>query len=370
MTAAQQGKVPSAQGQLAGVLRGLRQAAGLSPAKFAATATLPELQVKLIEEGSALPSRDALHAYLEVAGAPPRARAQAMTLWSMAHKGHEERRKSRRASHADDGGPQTVLMSQAETQALHEFLEDPSAMHYAGRGRGREITTTRLTLSKPSWRRAAQTSQADHDLWPLPEDVTSNCEFTRALEGIKRSTGLSYKALAEASSRTNYPLATSTVHAMCTKPRLPHSVDSVRCFIRICGGDDLLVRRWGVAWQRLRQADTRPLAVVEPSAIEPAVAAAAEVGRQQLVEANSDVEVAREQFVEVNVDEEDVKVEENVVLLHPQAVWVGPDEMVKKDAAAEVVSVSTPARLRQGLLWVLVFVLGMATGALLLHLLI
>lgn len=383
MAAAQQRNLllrpASAQDELAGVLRGLRQAAGLSPVEFARRAAIPELQIKLIEAEHALPSRDALHAYLEIAAATPQSRANAMKLWSLARKGHEERRKARHAVRTDDDGPATMLLppvDEVDDEDARVWMDNVS--NYRGRsGGGREIADTRLSLSKPSWRRTAQTSQADPTLWPAPEQIGSTKVFVESLEGIKRSTGMSYKALAEASARTSYPLAISTVHAMCTKERLPSSVESLRCFIRICGADVRLANRWTGAWQRLRQVTEKP---------QTEHAADAEAARHMLIAANIESTVINGNLKTAPVTEDDAKsaagaevvvesmatstaASEDVGHLESARVWTLPDDMIMNASESSPPTAALSSRLRRTVLLVSVFLLGTGTGALMLHLL-
>ncbi|MFD4670189.1 hypothetical protein ACFWNN_10675 [Lentzea sp. NPDC058450] len=327
------------QRELAGVLRGLRLAAGTSPEDFAAAYEISPLQVRFIEDAAAIPARTHLYAYLDLADDDARTRARVLKLWSLVHKSHTKRRHARR----DHQASLRPNVPRPESPPEHEetLLETTVTMKPLPLSR----QETRLTLSKPAWRRAAQVSKADSALWPDPGLLQSAAAFAQALESIKKGTGLSYKMLAQATSDTNYPLASSTVHGMCTKPKLPAGVDSVRCFIEVCGGDQRTQQRWAAAWQRLRQAPA------DATAASPALAADAEAARRLLIDATTENK--------------------------PRTVWTLPEEVTAAEDADEPGEPQEPAEvvtreaLHRLLFWLLplVFVFGAVTGALVLSLL-
>ncbi|MGI5501882.1 hypothetical protein [Lentzea sp. CA-135723] len=338
---AERNDLPGAEQQreLAGVLRGLRLAAGTSLEDFAAAYEISPLQVRFIEDGTAIPARTHLYAYLDLADDDARTRARVLKLWSLAHKSHTKRRHARRDLQAslqpNVAGPESPP-EHGETLLETTVIMKPLPI---------SRQETRLTLSKPAWRRAAQVSKADSALWPDPDLLPSATAFAQALESIKKGTGLSYKMLAQATSDTNYPLASSTVHGMCTKPKLPASVDSVRCFIEVCGGDQPTQHRWAAAWQRLRQAPS------DAFTASPELAADAEAARRLLVDATTET-----------------------------AVWTLPEEVAAAEDAVRRGDLGEPhapaegvtrEALRRLLLWLLplVFVFGAVTGALVLSLL-
>ncbi|MDX8146384.1 hypothetical protein SK854_30020 [Lentzea sp. BCCO 10_0061] len=390
MITAERNDLPGAEQQreLAGVLRGLRLAAGTTLEDFASEYKISPLQVRFIEDAAAIPARTHLHAYLELVDDDPRTRAHVLKLWSLVHKDHTARRHARRDMRASAKPPMrsgpnldheetlletTVIMS---GPPLLEIASDSAATAHSRGRRPAAINRqeTRLTLSKPAWRRAAQVSKADSSLWPDPDLLRSAAEFAQALESIKKGTGLSYKMLAQATNDTNYPLASSTVHGMCTKPKLPASVDSVQCFIEVCGGDLRMQRRWAATWQRLRQA---PVDSTPATRVPSELAADAEVARQLLVDATTETESlgakdTADGSVTTSLCEsgEENSGRSRLVWTPPEEVD-DPDDNLREDeplASPEVVTRNADPRLY---LWLipLVFVFGAVTGALLLSLL-
>ncbi|MGW4213327.1 hypothetical protein ACWEIJ_35450 [Lentzea sp. NPDC004789] len=371
------------QCELAGVLRGLRLASGYTLDKFAIESGVSVLQLQYIEAGTAIPQRGQLHAYLELTSAESRPRAQALKLWSMAHQAHDERRKSRHSKSAAESATETtVVMSRSELPAFKPVTDGdnwPMSIHRQ---------ETRLTISKPSWRRAPQVSKADPSMWPPHELADTPEKFTQSLEAIKKSTGLSYKALAQATSDTHYPLATSTVHGMCTKPKLPANVDSVRCFILICGGDEKVQLGWAAAWQRLRQASASG-PTVSHAVVDPDLADDAEAARQELIAANDvgdDVAVSEADEGERRVEEAEPAARDLAVAVlktAPAKVWQLPEEIAATqevlagpssggEADAQVTMEVEVPRMRASIVLLAFFVglaIGMPAGALLLHVL-
>jgi hypothetical protein len=393
MITAERNDLPGAEQQreLAGVLRGLRLAAGFTPEDFASEYKISPLQVKFIEDAAAIPARTHLHAYLElVDDDDARTRAHVLKLWMLVHKGHTARRHVRRDMRAsvkpstrsgrkpDD---EETLLETTVIMTAPPLLNITSDADTTTHGRAQRPAAvsrqeTRLTLSKPAWRRAAQVSKADSSLWPDPDLLHSAAVFAQALESIKKGTGLSYKMLAQATNDTNYPLASSTVHGMCTKPKLPASVDSLRCFIEVCGGDLRMQRRWAAAWQRLRQAavDEKP----ETRAPSP-LAADAEVARQLLIRATTETESrAPENTSDSPATTTASPGSNEVSSARSPVVWTLPEEVdgaVGKDRADEpqkLVEIVTREALPRLYLWLmpLIFVFGAVTGALLLSLLV
>lgn len=368
MITAERNDLPGAEQQheLAGVLRGLRLAAGITLEDFATEYEISPLQVKFIEDAAAIPSRAHLYAYLELVDDDARTRAQVLKLWSLVHKVHTERRHARRDARSVESSAQPKPDSRREEMLLETtvVMASPPVPNLASARNQRPAALrrqeTRLTLSKPAWRRAAQVSKADSALWPDPDLLRSPAQFAQALESIKKGTGLSYKMLAQATTDTNYPLASSTVHGMCTKPKLPASVDSVRCFIEVCGGNHHTQRRWAAAWQRLRQA---PVETAQSATVPSALTADAEAARQLLIDATTETEA---------FDSDPTPAARETAGGDSPMVWTLPEEVGTSDngeeqvAAARVITRGVDSRVY---LWLmpLIFVLGAVTGALLLH---
>jgi hypothetical protein len=227
--------------ELAGELEQLRRVRGhLTRAQFSAMTGIPHDQITMIEDGVRLPSHKELVSYMSLAGLSEHDREDLYLRWESAK----------------------TLAPDLIIEAGHGPVVTPDASQVL-RFIAKHVTTStafglRDRIAKPAWRRSIVASQAKPELWPDPDQITTIVEFTTALEAIKSSTALSYDALAKASSRLDYPLARSTVHAMCTKAKLPTNPLAVGCFIRICGGDSDLATRWITAWQRLIQNKDEP----------------------------------------------------------------------------------------------------------------
>jgi transcriptional regulator with XRE-family HTH domain len=225
---------PGAVARLAEALTALRRDSGLTMDQFAATVGLSKPRLMMAETGNLVPDHDVIYAYLELPRLLPTQRHRLRSLWGQAQR-------VRRGTAA--AGLDPVLAQLDTYQPRQVLMRDDDDLHQ----------DVDLTLTKPSWRRSVTKSQANPKLWPDPAKITNVEEFTTALSTIKSSTGLSYEALAAASQRASYPLARSTVHALCTKPRLPSSPKAVACFIDICGGRRADVEAWTSTWQRLAQ---------------------------------------------------------------------------------------------------------------------
>lgn len=249
--------------ELAAALGALRRGSRLSSAEFEARTRLSRLRVMAIENALGTPTREILHAYLDACEPDEATRRRIRNLWEAARQvagvvpltasllsAIEEADRHRRHLPESTEARTTTGLLRALVSA--QDMPEPRLT----------VDEFKVSLTKPAWRRSLAVSQADTTLWPNPETITTVSEFVRAFLEIKNSTGLSYEALSNASKQFRYPLARSTVHALCTKEKLPASPDSVECFITICGGSKTDVEAWRTAWQRLTQQAARPMRVV------------------------------------------------------------------------------------------------------------
>ncbi|MCP2325100.1 hypothetical protein HDA40_003607 [Hamadaea flava] len=126
----------------------------------------------------------------------------------------------------------------------------------------------------------------DNAGWPDPAVARTTGEFVAAMRGLKRASGLGYRALEKAAGGA---LPRSTLTAILARETLPRS-EVVEALARACGLPEDEVDRWRAAWRRIateaelpvsaatersalaRQATRPPVAepsVVEPSAVKP-----------------------------------------------------------------------------------------------------
>ncbi|MEV6963539.1 helix-turn-helix domain-containing protein [Hamadaea sp. NPDC051192] len=117
----------------------------------------------------------------------------------------------------------------------------------------------------------------DNAGWPDPAVARTTGEFVAAMRGLKRASGLGYRALEKASGGA---LPRSTLTAILARETLPRS-EVVEALARACGLPEDEVARWRAAWRRIateaelpvppdapsRSAVTSPVA--EPSALKP-----------------------------------------------------------------------------------------------------
>lgn len=244
---------------LAAYLRNLRVRNKMSMDEFALHSKLTKVRLTAVEQGLDVPTRAVLHAYFQLLNPSSAERSRIRELWEAVRHG--------------GAGVLSTALDMVDTRARQSpatvYLDTAVFSHEKNsithRVRTLLADSTRiapdevnLSLTKPAWRRSVAVSQADTSLWPDPDEITTAEQFKQGLRAIKESTGLSYASLAAASERLSYPLARSTVHALCTKPNLPPGPETVAAFVAICGGDKSQVLSWKAAWQRLSQAAVSP----------------------------------------------------------------------------------------------------------------
>jgi hypothetical protein len=220
--------------------------------EFCGRSGISKLRMTMVEHAQGgVPDRRILTAYLETCQPDEATRHRVRELWNLATA-------TETAAEPGASGLEAVVES-VEQAGQHSAATNthlariPDADDAIASLLTAASTDVHYSLAKPAWRRSTAVSRADTSLWPEPDTIASSAQFTEALLAIKMSTGLSYKALAVASQRHSYPLARSTLHALCTRQKLPASPQPLDCFIEICGGSKTDIQRWRMAWQRLSQ---------------------------------------------------------------------------------------------------------------------
>ncbi|MFD7655953.1 helix-turn-helix domain-containing protein [Actinosynnema sp. NPDC059797] len=192
-------------------LQVLRRASGLPVQDFARKAELSPTLLGQVESGKDVPNQDVLMGYLQAAGIEPPARRVVRSIWEQARK--------------EDTGRHT--------------------------GPARDAADPRRRRPPGDRQRRRVLSVADPAMWPLPEEVTTARDFTATMEKIKKSTGMSYRELHEASRKRGFPVSRTSLHNLCTKPKPLKAPDPVVCLLLVAGATPALVERWLKTWQRL-----------------------------------------------------------------------------------------------------------------------
>lgn len=89
--------------------------------------------------------------------------------------------------------------------------------------------------------------------------MRTTAEFFCGLKKVKIWSEKSFTELAEHSKRLGYPLARSTLHALCSDPqnrRLPASFRQIENFLRTCGLPAEQITQWEETFRRLIAGDT------------------------------------------------------------------------------------------------------------------
>src|SRR5688500_7960486 len=98
-----------------------------------------------------------------------------------------------------------------------------------------------------------------------PAEMRTAAEFFCGLKKVKNWSEKSYTELADRSSQLGYPLARSTLHALCSdreNKKLPPAFRQIEYFLRACGLPDEQIAQWEAAYRRL--ADGQPDGVTMP----------------------------------------------------------------------------------------------------------
>jgi hypothetical protein len=110
-------------------------------------------------------------------------------------------------------------------------------------------------------------AQGDPRQWPDPEQITTPAEFAATMHAIRAASGLSYARLSVVTGDFAYPMSKSSVHALCTKPRLPSQRLAMESFLLACGASEDQLEPWRKAWQRVQQNSAHgpaPAPTIEP----------------------------------------------------------------------------------------------------------
>lgn len=222
---AESGLEASGKEFVAVALQALRRASMLTPTEFAERANLSLTQVGLAERGTV--PWNVLNGYLAAAEVDDVDRRFVHELWQQVQQ-HDAPHPGKPVDRAEDNSVvRTVL-----------------------------VTTMSRPASTPpgstSVRRPIKPPCPDITMWPDPARIGTPPEFQLGFATLKNSTGASYARLAKVAEGLGYPLPRTTLHNLCTRPRLPMSAEVVSTFVAACGGDEQTVRAWVAAWQRLR----------------------------------------------------------------------------------------------------------------------
>ncbi|MGW6932903.1 hypothetical protein ACWGE0_22795 [Lentzea sp. NPDC054927] len=225
---------PEASGKefVAVALQALRRASMLTPTEFAERADLSLADVGLAERGTV--PWNVLNQYLAAADATEADRRFIHELWEQSQRRHTAPQAGAQVDRAED-------ISAARTVPILVAAR-PASASPTGAPTRRQVTP----------------SCPDTTEWPDPATIQTAPEFQLGFEKLKNSTGASYARLAKVAEGLGYPLPRTTLHNLCTRPRLPMSPEMVSTFVAACGGDEQTVRAWVAAWRRLRTTTGEP----------------------------------------------------------------------------------------------------------------
>jgi hypothetical protein len=131
-------------------------------------------------------------------------------------------------------------------------------------------------------------AQGDPRQWPDPEQVTTPAEFAATMHAIRAASGMSYARLSVVTGDFSYPMSKSSVHALCTKPRLPSQRLAMESFLLACGASEDQLEPWRKAWQRVQQNSALPAPPAQAPADPPAGAETADPGVDEPASAEVD----------------------------------------------------------------------------------